>query len=111
MKNCPRVVLSFVLVGLLSTTAVADLMVDITGTVGSGTTNWVFSGTEVAGADEDFDSGFLSDFASVWVDHGDMFNSGWTNTNITPPFGAHDHDLVWNAKCRPVIYDGTKCSR
>lgn len=66
----------------------ADLIVDITGFVGEGTTNWIFSGAEVAGAGEDFDSGFLSDFGSVWVNQGDFLNSGWTNTNIVPPSGA-----------------------
>ena len=66
----------------------ADLVVDITGEVGAGTTNWVFGGSEVAGANEDFDTGLLGDFGSVWVNQGDFLNSGWTNTNITPPVGV-----------------------
>lgn len=104
-KNC-LITLSLPLVLLLSTMCRADLMVDISGVAGTGTTNWVFSGTEVAGADEDFDSGFLSDFGSVWVNQGDFLNSGWTNTNIVPPlgvtittsFGTRNVDLLYLAE-------------
>jgi hypothetical protein len=89
MKNRIPIALSFVLVGLFSTKVDADLMVDIAGIPGSGITNWVFSGTEVAGADEDFDTGFLNDFASVWVNHGDLFKTSWrADPNIIPPSGA-----------------------
>lgn len=80
---------SLLVVFAFSVAADADLIVDITGVPGAGTTNWVFSGSEVAGAGEDFDSGFLSDFGSVWVNQGDMVNSSWrSDPNIVPPLGV-----------------------
>ncbi|MFK7766074.1 MAG: PEP-CTERM sorting domain-containing protein [Mariniblastus sp.] len=88
MKKIASILSSIALLFAFAQTSRADLFVSIVGDPGSGQTTWTFSGSEIAGGQEDFDSGFLSDFGSVWVDHGDLFNSGWTNENIVPPSGA-----------------------
>ena len=91
MKILPQFAIGFISIFLLGQNCSADLILDITGAFGTGTTTWTFSGTDEAGAPEqfnfDFNTGIFGDPPlddSIFAEQGDIFAAGFGTRFITP---------------------------
>lgn len=110
MKIKPVILATFISLVALSNPCSADLILDISGVFGSGVTNWKFSGTDIAGAPEEFNHEipfFPRPEDSIFAEQGDMFKTTFqtgtgdafvpvpTGVTITTPNGTRDLDRLY----------------